>query len=78
MRTTAKEKAAHKEHKNTYTMAELAHYLGVRRQTIKNWVHRGIIPDAELRSDSGWRLWTNHQARTIMVDLTSRKTSGKL
>lgn len=41
-----------------YRTAEVYGMLGVSRNTLYRWLHKGILGETELRDSRGWRLFT--------------------
>lgn len=56
------------EHPGAMTRTEVRLLLGWSESTVKRAVKRGRIPAAELRSVSGWPLWSAEQVRTMLAD----------
>ncbi len=59
-----------------YRTCEVYRMVGISRNTLFNWLHRGVLGEKELRDRRGWRLFTeddiavlqNEASRTITVD----------
>lgn len=55
--------------KNNYYISEVAKIVGRHPNTIRNYVHRGLISKPE-REWNGWRVFTNehiNQIKQLMV-----------
>ena len=44
-----------------YRTAEVYRMLGITRNTLYRWLHKGILGETELRDSRGWRLFTNYE-----------------
>ncbi|MFC2038994.1 helix-turn-helix domain-containing protein [Chloroflexota bacterium] len=48
-----------------YRTAEVYRSLGISRNTLYNWLQKGILGDTERRDIRGWRLFTLDEIETI-------------
>lgn len=60
---TAREKG---EYVSYLTVNELARLLNVAPLTINRWERAGKIPQHDVRTEHGWRLWSPVHAREIL------------
>ena len=48
-----------------YRTAEVYRMLGVARNTLYRWLHKGILGETELRDSRGWRLFTQDEVNQL-------------
>ncbi len=48
-----------------YRTAEVYRMLGVSRNTLYRWLHKGILGETELRDSRGWRLFTRDEINKL-------------
>lgn len=48
-----------------YRTAEVYRMLGISRNTLYRWLHKGILGDTERRDIRGWRLFTSDEIETL-------------
>ncbi len=48
-----------------YRTAEVYGMLGVSRNTLYRWLHKGILGETELRDSRGWRLFTRDEINKL-------------
>jgi predicted site-specific integrase-resolvase len=48
-----------------YRTAEVYGMLGVSRNTLYRWLHKGILGPTELRDSRGWRLFTRDEINKL-------------
>ncbi len=48
-----------------YRTAEVYAMLGVSRNTLYRWLHKGILGETELRDSRGWRLFTRDEINKL-------------
>ena len=48
-----------------YRTAEVYGMLGVSRNTLYRWLHKGILGSTERRDSRGWRLFTQDEIDTL-------------
>lgn len=63
-------KEGHNSHR---TVAELAEFLGVSPRTIERWHKDRKIPDPDVVTAAGWKLWSKEQASEILNALLEGK-----
>ena len=59
-----------------YRTSEVYRMVGISRNTLFNWLQRGVLGDKELRDRRGWRLFTeadiealkNEAGRIVTID----------
>ena len=51
--------------KKYYSTAEVQRLVGISRNTLFNWLKRGILGPYELRDRHGWRLFTYDNIETL-------------
>ena len=44
-----------------YRTAEVYRTLGISRNTLYRWLHKGILGETEFRDSRGWRLFTRDE-----------------
>ena len=52
--------------------AEVAELIGVTKQTLLNWLRRGLITEPERNPATGYRLWTEKDVERIRRFLRER------
>ncbi len=57
-----------------FKSAEVAELLGVTKQTLLNWLKRGVITEPERNPTTGYRLWTEKDIEGIRRSLRERAT----
>jgi DNA-binding transcriptional MerR regulator len=55
-----------------FKSAEVAELLGVTKQTVLNWLRRGLITEPERNPATGYRLWTEKDIERIRRFLRER------
>ena len=48
-----------------YRTREVYGMLGVSRNTLYRWLHKGILGETELRDSRGWRLFTRDEINKL-------------
>ena len=48
-----------------YRTAEVYRMLGVARNTLYRWLHKGILGPTEFRDSRGWRLFTQDEINEL-------------
>jgi DNA-binding transcriptional MerR regulator len=48
-----------------YRTCEVYRMVGISRNTLFNWLQRGILGEKELRDRRGWRLFTESDVETL-------------
>lgn len=48
-----------------YRTSEVYRLVGISRNTLFNWLHRGVLGEKELRDRRGWRLFTEADIQTL-------------
>ena len=56
-----------------FTTAEVAEFIGVTKQTLLNWLRRGLITEPERNSANGYRRWTEKDVQAIRQFLRDRR-----
>jgi hypothetical protein len=54
--------------------AEVAEIFGVTKQTLLNWLRRGLITEPERNPDTGYRLWTEKDVEAIRRFVRERRS----
>ena len=54
--------------------AEVAELIGVTKQTLLNWLRKGLITEPERNPATGYRLWTEKDIERIRRFLRERAT----
>jgi DNA-binding transcriptional MerR regulator len=54
---------------------EVAELLGVTKQTLLNWLRRGLITEPERNPATGYRLWTEKDIERVRRMLRERSSS---
>jgi len=49
-----------------YTMIEAAKLVGVHKDTLRDWLARGLIPEP-MRDRRGWRVWTMEEIQRVIT-----------
>ena len=52
-----------------YRTAEVYRMLGISRNTLYRWLHKGILGETELRDSRGWRLFTRDEIDTLSKEI---------
>ena len=52
--------------------AEVAELIGVTKQTLLNWLRRGLVTEPERNPATGYRLWTEKDVERIRRFLRER------
>ena len=50
-----------------YRTAEVYRMLGITRNTLYRWLHKGILGEIERRDSRGWRLFTRDEVDKLNV-----------
>jgi excisionase family DNA binding protein len=66
-----------------YRTAEAYRMLGISRNTLYRWLHKGILGEIEFRDSRGWRLFTRDEidklsAAINRVTKISRYKTGQM
>ena len=48
-----------------YRTAEVYRILGISRNTLYRWLHKGILGEIEFRDSRGWRLFTRDEINKL-------------
>jgi DNA-binding transcriptional MerR regulator len=56
-----------------FKSAEVAELIGVTKQTLLNWLRRGLITEPERNPATGYRLWTEKDIERIRRFLRERE-----
>jgi len=54
-----------------YRTREVYGMLGVSRNTLYRWLHKGILGETELRDSRGWRLFTRDEINKLSKAINS-------
>ena len=64
-----------------YRTAEVYRMVGISRNTLFNWLERGVLGETELRDRRGWRLFTEEDIKALKSEagrtFTVNRTGGK-
>ena len=63
--------------KTYYRTAEVYRAIGVSRNTLYQWLHRGIVGKHELRDRRGWRLFTQDEMDKLRAEASRITTSSR-
>ena len=55
-----------------FKTAEVAELIGVTKQTILNWLRRGLVTEPERNPATGYRLWTEKDIERVRQFLRER------
>lgn len=54
------------EHRNYFTVGQLAAYCNVTPRTVRRWLANGDIVPASKKTGNGWNLWSPEEAKNIL------------
>ena len=57
-----------------FKSAEVAELLGVTKQTLLNWLRRGLVTEPERNPATGYRLWTEKDVERVRRMLRERSS----
>ena len=51
-----------------YRTAEVCQMVGIGKSTLFRWIRQNIVQDAEYRDRKGWRLFAEHELRSLEAE----------
>lgn len=51
-----------------YRTAEVHRMVGISRNTLFNWLQRGVLGEVELRDRRGWRLFSEADVENLKIE----------
>jgi phage antirepressor YoqD-like protein len=51
-----------------YRTAEVCQIVGIGKSTLFRWIRQNIVQDAEYRDRKGWRLFAEHELRSLEAE----------
>jgi DNA-binding transcriptional MerR regulator len=66
---------AQSRHRGTdyFSTGEVAEFIGITKQTLLNWLRRGLITEPERNPASGYRHWTEKDVEAIRRFVRDRR-----